>query len=130
VERESSRKTSARNSFFGKIQTLQRGDIQTRVEVSTIEGQRITTVITNDSVERLALKEGKLITAEVKAPWVILEKSDREPQCTAENSFEGTVEGINRGRVNTECIVRVSEGTRLCSIVTTENSRQSEPQDR
>ena len=74
--------------------------------------------------ERLALKEGKLISAEVKAPWVILEKSDREPQCTAENRFEGIVEGINKGRVNTEYIVRISDGTRLCSIVTTESSRR------
>jgi molybdate transport system regulatory protein len=94
------------------------------VDVCTIEGQRVTTVITNDSVERLALKAGKLVTAEVKAPWVVLQKSDREPQCTAENRFEGVVEGINKGRVNTEYIVRISEETRLCSIVTTESSRR------
>lgn len=124
MERESSRKTSARNSFYGKIQALQRGDIQTRVDLSTIEGQRVTTVITNDSAERLALREGTLVTAEVKAPWVILEKSEREPASTAENRFEGVVEGINKGRVNTEYIVRISEGTRLCSIVTTESSRR------
>ena len=55
---------------------------------------------------------------------VILEKSGREPQCTAENRFEGVVEGINKGRVNTEYIVRISEGTRLCSIVTTESSQR------
>jgi molybdate transport system regulatory protein len=55
---------------------------------------------------------------------VILEKSDREPQCTAENRFEGVVEGINKGKVNAEYIVRISEGTRLCSIVTTESSRR------
>ena len=124
MEKESSRRTSARNSFYGKIQGLQRGDIQTMVDLSTLEGQRVTTVITNDSAERLGLKEGKLITAEVKAPWVILEKSQREPASTAENRFEGVVEGINKGKVNTEYIVRISEGTRLCSIVTTESSQR------
>jgi molybdate transport system regulatory protein len=124
IEKESSRQTSARNSFFGKVQSIQHADIQTVVVLSTVEGHQVTTVITNDSVERLGLRVGKLITAEVKAPWVILEKSDREPQCTAENRFEGVGEGINKGRVNTEYIVRISEGTRLCSIVTTESSRR------
>jgi len=124
MERESSRKTSARNFFFGKVQTLHRGDIQTRVDLTTVEGQRVITVITNDSAERLGLKEGKLISAEVKAPWIVLQKSDREPQSTAENRFEGVVEGINRGKVNTEYVVRISEGTRLCSIVTTDSSRR------
>src|SRR5271169_4568995 len=91
VEKESSRKTSARNTFFGKIRTLQQGDIQTLVELSTIEGHRITTVITNDSVGRLGLKEGKMITAEVKAPYVIVQKADREPESSAENKFSGFI---------------------------------------
>ena len=76
MERESSHKTSARNSFFGKIKTIQRGDIQTRVEIITLSGHSVTTVITNDSLERLGLHEGRLITAEVKAPWIILQKGD------------------------------------------------------
>lgn len=124
IEKESSRRTSARNSFFGKVQLMRHADIQTLVVLSTVEGHQVTTVITNDSVERLGLRVGKLIAAEVKAPWVILEKGDQEPQCTAENRFKGVVEGINRGKVNTEYIVLISDGTRLCSIVTTESSRR------
>ncbi len=124
VEKESSRKTSARNSFFGKIQILRHGDIQTLVELSTIESHRVTTVITNDSAQRLGLKEGKMITAEVKAPYVVLQKTDKEPGSSAENRFKGIIEQINTGKINTEYIVDISEGTKLCSVITTESGRR------
>jgi molybdate transport system regulatory protein len=123
MERESSRKTSARNSFFGKIQNIQQGDIQTRVTLSTTGGHSVTTVITNDSVERLGLKEGLLVTAEVKAPWVILQKCNEEPACSAENRFNGVIASITRGKVNTEYAVRISDGTELCAVVSTAGSR-------
>jgi molybdate transport system regulatory protein len=122
IEKESSRKTSARNSFFGKIRSIRKGDIQTKVEMMTVGGDIVTTVITNDSLSRLGLKAGSLITAEVKAPWVILQKSDGEPQTTAENRFAGTIARINKGEITTEYVVRISDGTELCSVVTTENA--------
>ena len=71
IERESRRKTSARNDFFAKIAHILRGDIQSQIELVTLSGAAITTVITNNSLKRLGLKIGSLITAEVKAPWVI-----------------------------------------------------------
>jgi len=124
IEKESHRKTSARNSFFGKISFIRKGDIQAKVEMTTIGGNIVTTVITNDSLSRLGLKTGSLITAEVKAPWVILQKSDKEPESTAENRFFGTIVRINKGEITTEYVVRIPDGTELCSIVTTENARQ------
>lgn len=123
IEREASRKTSARNSFFGKIQRLQRGDIQTRVTLTTMGGYSVFTVITNASVERLALKKGSFITAEVKAPWVILHSGKEEPRCSAENRFNGVIEHINKGKINTEYTVRITDGTTLCAIVSTEGAR-------
>jgi molybdate transport system regulatory protein len=123
MERESMRKTSARNSFFGKIQNIQRGDIQTRLDLTTLDGHSITAVITNDSVERLGLRKGGLITAEVKAPWVILQRGDKEPECSAENRFQGVITRISKGKVNMECIVQISDGTELCAIVSTGGSR-------
>ena len=123
IERESSRKTSARNSFFGKIKALQRGDIQTKVTLTTISGFTVTTVITNESLEQLALKEGMLITAEVKAPWVILQTGKEEPKCSAENRFNGVIERIKKGKVNTEYMLRIADGTTICSIVSTESVR-------
>jgi molybdate transport system regulatory protein len=122
IEKESRRKTSARNSFFGKISSIKKGDIQAKVEMITLSGNIVTTIITKDSLSRLGLKTGCLITAEVKAPWVILQKSDREPESTAENRFVGHILRINKGETTTEYVVRISDGTELCSIVSTENA--------
>jgi molybdate transport system regulatory protein len=123
IDREASRKTSARNSFFGKIQALQKGDIQTRVTLTTAGGDTIESVITNSSVERLSLKESRLIMAEVKAPQVILYRGEKEPECTAENRFPGMIEQINDGRINTEYIVRIKDGTSLCALVSTQGAQ-------
>ncbi|MFH2063652.1 MAG: TOBE domain-containing protein [Pseudomonadota bacterium] len=122
IDREASRRTSARNSFFGKIQMIRRGDIQSRVTLTTVSGNSVSTVITNDSLDRLALKKGRLITAEVKAPWVILFSGEKEPQCSAENRFNGIIEQINKGRINTEYTIRIEDGTVLCAIVSAESA--------
>jgi molybdate transport system regulatory protein len=124
IEKESIRKTSARNTFFGKIGAIRRGDIQSQVELVTLGGDIVTTVITNNSLQRLGLKVGALIAAEVKAPWVILQKADERPVCTAENMFLGTVTRVLRGKLTTEFTVRIADGTELCSLVTEESGRR------
>ncbi len=124
MEKESARKTSARNTFFGKIGRIRQGDIQARVELITIAGHLITTVITTDSCRRLGLKTGMLITAEIKAPWVLLHKGGIEPPSSADNMLRGIVNRIIRGRINTEYIVRISDDTEVCSIVTSESARR------
>lgn len=123
LERESTRKTSARNSFFGKIQNIQHGGIQTRVELVTYSGKRVVTVITRDSFQRLGLKKGQMITAEVKAPWIMLQKSCSEPKCSADNMYAGHIVKIHQGEINTEYIVRISDGTEVCSLVTCDSGR-------
>ena len=124
VEKESQRKSSARNMFFGKIRAIQKGDIQSKIDLITMTGHPITTLITNDSLKRLGLRAGSLISAEVKAPWVMLYKNDEEPHSTAENLFRGTVERITRGKIAAEVVVRIADGTELCSVVTEESRRR------
>ena len=124
VERESPRKTSARNTFFGKIGAIRKGDIQSQVELVTVGGDVVTTVITNTSLKRLGLRPGLLLTAEVKAPWVIVQKCDTEPSCTAENLFKGNIVRIIRGKLTTELVARIHDGTELCSVVTQESVRK------
>ena len=125
LEKESSRKTSARNSFFGKIRTIRRGIIQARVELVTLGGHVVTTVITVDSLDRLGLQTGSLITAEVKAPWVQLQKGD-EPRGTADNLFEGVVERIRRGDITTEYVVRLADGTELCALAAVDSGKDAD----
>ncbi len=122
IEKENKRKTSARNTFFGKIKFVKAGDIQSIVELLTLGGDIITTVVTNNSVERLELRPGAFVVAEVKAPWVIVQKSDSDLSCTAENIFSGSIAGIIQGKLTSEFTVRIHDGTELCSVVT-EKSR-------
>jgi molybdate transport system regulatory protein len=123
IERENRRKTSARNSFFGKVDKVHIGDIQASIEIATIDGQRIHSVITNYSTTKLGLKPGRLVAAEVKAPWVVLYKGDEEPACTAENRFKGSVVRILKGKINSEVVVRITDNTELCSILTEKSRR-------
>ena len=123
MEKEAYRKTSARNAFFGKIKRITKGDIQSVVELSTMSSETVSTVITNGSLARLGLVEGKIIAAEVKAPWVILHKTTKEPACSAENRFFGTVTRIRLGEINTEYVIRISDETELCAIVNADRAR-------
>lgn len=123
ADKEDQRKTSARNAFFGKIDTVRVGDVQTMVEMRSLGGVRVCSVITNYSHSRLGLKPGTLATAEIKAPWVMLFKGQGEPKCTAENRFCGKVSSITKGKVTTEIVVCLQDGTEVCSIITEKSKR-------
>lgn len=124
LQRESHRKTSARNSFFGKITDIRPADIQAEVLLTTLDGHVISSVITMDSLRRLGLKVGRLATVEVKAPWVSLYSSEKEPLCSSENRLPGIITRIRRGRVNTEYVLRIGPDTELCIVTTTESLRR------
>jgi molybdate transport system regulatory protein len=124
IDRENRRKTSARNAFFGKIEALHKGDIQAWVEISTPGGYRISAVITNHSLERLGLKTGAVVAAEVKAPWVTIHRNANDPECSADNVLCGTVERIVRGKVTSEIVARIADGTEICSIVTEQSLKK------
>jgi len=122
IDRES-RRTSARNTFYGKIDHIRPGDIQAGVRIRTLGGHVVTTVITNESVARLGLKEGIFVTAEVKAPWVIVAAGENDPPSSAENRFPGRVNRIHRGAVTSEVIVTLEDGTDVCAVITEESRK-------
>jgi molybdate transport system regulatory protein len=124
VDKESLRKTSARNAFYGKVDRIDKGDVQAVVEIISVDGNRVRGVITNHSVARLGLKRGALVMAEIKAPWVTLYKGEEEPRTAAENVFRGTVRQIKSGKVTTEVVVSISDGTELCSIITEQSKKR------
>jgi molybdate transport system regulatory protein len=121
IERESSRKTSARNAFFGKIIEIRRGDIQARVTLMNPSGHRIASIITSESLDRLGLHLGRLITAEVKAPWILLQQGPTPGGCSADNRLRGEIIRINRGKVSSEYVLRIDNGTELCALISTKN---------
>lgn len=129
ADRENNRKTSARNSFFGKIKAIEKGEIQTLVEMVSVSGNSITSIITNGSLVRLGLTLGMLITAEVKAPWIQLCKSQDAPNCSVENMFQGTVSRITHNSTTAETVVQLPDGTELCAIITEKTRNQMDLHD-
>jgi len=119
VASEARRTSSARNAFYGRVARVERGDIQARVELETLGGHHIASVITQESLSSLALRPGAFVTAEIKAPWVILVREGQPLGSSAENRLEGMVDTVRRGRINSEVILRLGDDTRLCAIVTT-----------
>jgi molybdate transport system regulatory protein len=121
MDRES-RRTSARNSFFGQITGIERGDIQSAVRLASVGGHAIMAIITNGSLDALGFREGGFVTAEVKAPWVVVAR-DEPARGSAENRLGGVVARIERGALTTEVVVRLGDGLDICAIIS-EESRQ------
>jgi molybdopterin-binding protein len=67
-------KLSARNAFHGKIQQAQKGVTTTIVKVDIGNGLNVTSSITNESADELALKPGDAVTAIIKSSDVIIGK--------------------------------------------------------
>jgi len=66
-------KLSARNALKGKIEDLHKGAVTTTVKIA-VGGNHITSSITNDAAEDLALKVGDEVTAIIKSSDVIIGK--------------------------------------------------------
>lgn len=118
------RRTSARNAFFGRVAQVKKGDIQSIVTVESLGGHAVSSIITNESIRNLGVTEGSFVTAEIKAPWVVLETCDEMPKATATNRFLGVVDLVRNGELTSEVIVGLSDGTRLCALVTTQSVRE------
>lgn len=111
IQPEQTLKTSARNVFRGVIIKLEKMGILVKVVLRTEKGLNISAIITETSRQNLELKTGKLLTAMVKAPFVRLEKAEKE-----ENCFFGKVSKINKDELAQEIMVELSCGGLLCAL--------------
>jgi molybdate transport system regulatory protein len=118
------RRTSARNAFFGRVAQVRKGDIQSVVVVESLGGHAVSSVITNESIKNLGVTEGSFVTAEIKAPWVVLEACAEMPKATATNRFLGVVDLVRTGELTSEVIVSLSDATRLCALITTQSVQE------
>ncbi|MBU1364215.1 MAG: TOBE domain-containing protein [Gammaproteobacteria bacterium] len=63
---------SARNQLAGKVSKLQKGAVNTEVAITLPGGTTVYSVVTNEAVMELGLKEGSEASALIKASHVIL----------------------------------------------------------
>jgi len=113
-------KTSARNQFSGKVQSVKLGAVNAEVIVDIGGGNTLVAVITNESVDHLGLKADAEVYALIKAPWVIVTISEG-CKTSARNELHGTVVRCQEGSVNGEVIIELAGGKSIAAIVTNES---------
>jgi molybdate transport system regulatory protein len=113
-------KTSARNQFLGTVRSIKSGPINAEVVLDIGGGDTLAAVITNESVDHLALKAGTEAYAMIKAPWVIVTTSDGF-KTSARNELRGTVVRCQEGAVSGEVIIELSGGKTVAAIVTNDS---------
>lgn len=113
-------KTSARNQFLGKVRSIKRGPINAEVILDIGGGDQLAAVITNDSVDHLALAPGMDAYALVKAPWVIV-TTDAGLKTSARNRLCGSVVRCQTGAVNAEVVIELPGGKLVVATVTNDS---------
>ena len=69
-------KTSARNQYCGTVLQVDAGSVNSDVTLEMQGGHKIPAIVTNESVQELALEKGKRACALVKASHVLLAVAD------------------------------------------------------
>jgi molybdopterin-binding protein len=65
-------KISARNMLKGKVKSVKPGAVNTEVVVELSGGETVTSIITKESAEKLALAKGKEVYTVIKASNVMI----------------------------------------------------------
>jgi molybdate transport system regulatory protein len=121
MNKEHGMQTSARNKFFGNVVSVKKGTILTEVVLTTTGGFTIVSVITNESLDKLGIAEGRAVVAYVKAPWVILVKDPDSPHTSSRNRLQGEIRRINQGTIAAEIVLELQDGTEVCALITDES---------
>jgi molybdate transport system regulatory protein len=111
-------KISARNVLAGEVKEVTKGAVNAEVVLALQGGEIITAIITNSSVNSLALAKGKKAFAIVKASEVMIGKGLETAKLSARNILAGEVAHVTGGAVNSEVVVRLPGGTEVVASIT------------
>jgi len=117
VQKGSTVKTSARNSFLGAVRVVRTGQMLTELLLRTKSGREIAVVITNHSVTNLGIQVGKPVTAIIKAPFVIASHEPAPCFSGPLNCFQGTVTHLQTDGAYWEVRGTLNDGTTMCSLI-------------
>jgi molybdate transport system regulatory protein len=115
---------SARNQFYGAIEHITTGSVNTEVTLLVGKKMRLTAMLTREAVNALDLKVGTPAIALFKAPAPILAAGAEPPRTSAVNCLEGTVTEVRIGRVNAEIKLSVDQNRIVTAIVTLESVKE------
>lgn len=114
-------KTSARNQLVGTVVEIKKGAVNAEVVLQIKGGDRITAIITNESLKDLGLAIETEVYALIKASWVILARDDADMKLSARNRLKGTIVKITEGKVNDEVAMRLAGGSIVTAVITRES---------
>ncbi len=117
-------KTSARNAFFGKVKQIKQGAVNAEVILALQGEDELVATITNDSIDRMQLAEGKPAWGLIKASWVILSCEEDCQKTSARNRLCGVVSRVVLGPVNAEVTLTLDGGNTLAAVVTHDSAEQ------
>lgn len=113
LARRLSLRTSARNQFFGKVESAAKEGLEARVILRLAGGERIASRITWEGWESLGLAVGGDAYALIKANWVSLRAPGRAAPAPEANRLAGRVAELKRGKDRFEAAVSLKGGARL-----------------
>jgi molybdate transport system regulatory protein len=109
---------SARNVLAGKVTEVTKGQIVAKVKVD-IGGQTVTSVISNEAVDDLALAVGDKVQAIIKSSEVIVAKGAAGIKISARNILAGTVTGVTQGQIVAKVKIDIG-GQTVTSLISNE----------
>ncbi|MGI6032575.1 MAG: TOBE domain-containing protein [Coriobacteriales bacterium] len=112
-------KISARNQLKGTVKSVREGAVNAVVVICRNNHNPIKADITMEAVKDLGLKEGKEVTAVIKATNVMFANSKIEG-ISARNQIEGKIIKVQEGAVNGHVTIETSEGDHISGSITNE----------
>jgi molybdate transport system regulatory protein len=116
-------RTSARNQFHGKVELISTGPINAEVTLAISEKDRLTSIVTSESVDQLGLSLGSEAYALIKASFIVLVPAEVEFASSARNRLCGTIRELRYGPVNSEAIITLDGDKTLTAIITEESAK-------
>ena len=118
-------KSSARNQYRGRVTRISQGAVNSEIELALSDAISLIAIITNDSAERMELKQGCESLALIKSSWILL-SGDLAIRTSARNQLHGVVSQITRGEVNAEVTLDLGDGKTITAMVTTPSIEELE----
>lgn len=119
-------RTSARNQFQGKVDMINAGPVNSEVRLVINERDRLTAIVTSESVESLGLSLGSEAYALIKTSFIILIPADERIITSARNRLCGVVRELRHGTISSEAIIELEGGKTLVAVITEESANAPE----
>ncbi|XOB62293.1 TOBE domain-containing protein [Campylobacterota bacterium DY0563] len=108
---------SARNQISGMVEYINEGRVNAEVFIKLKSGYTLVSNITKGAVTNLGLCVEDEVTAIFKSSTVLL-TTDFTLNISARNKFQGVVESIHEGEVNSEVIIDIGGSDKIASVIT------------